>query len=221
MALPACSPAATWRSVRLLDCQLAGPDRVAEVAGEAVAAFARDHVQPHAARRRVGVDAGGLVAHLLAHRLVDVGLHGAVELQAVDRHAVDHDGVVRRRHAVRGHVGLLHRARAADVGQAQVDAGDELADRLNHAAARQVVDRVAIEDLGVHGRRRVDDRRLAGDRDRLGQLADAQVGVDGRRELGREDDALAPDGLEARQREGDDVGARAADRRCGRRRCRR
>ena len=136
MALPAVRPASMWRSVRLLDCQSPGAIASLEVAAEPVAALARNHVQAHAAGRRVGADAGGLVAHLLVHRVVGVALHGAVGLQAVDHHAVDHDGVVGGGHPVRGHVGLLHGARAADVRQVQVDADDELADALDRAAGR-------------------------------------------------------------------------------------
>ena len=172
MALPVDRLAATWRSVRLLDCQSPGLRTILEIAAEAIAAFARDHVQTHAAGRGVGADAGGLIADLGVHRIVEVGLHRAVALQPVDHHAVDHDRVVRGGHAVRGHVGLLHRARAAGVRQVQVDARNQLADALHHAARRHRVDQLAIEHLRVHRGRRVDDRRRARDGDGFGQLAD-------------------------------------------------
>ena len=96
------------------------------------------------------------------------------------------------------HVGLLHRAGAADVGQAEVHARDQLADRLDHAAAWKVVDSVAIEDLGVHGGRRVDE----GDSPVTVMVPTRrrQVDVHGRGELGGQRDALATDGLKARPR---------------------
>ena len=56
----------------------------------------------------------------------------------------------------------------------------------------------------------VDDRRFGGDGDRLFDRADFQVGVDGRGEVGGQFDALALDGVEARQREGDRVECPAA-----------
>jgi hypothetical protein len=82
------------------------------------------------------------------------------------------------------HVGLLHRPGAADIRQIEIDARHELADRLNHAAARQHVERLAIEHLCVHGRRGVDDRRLTSDSDRLRELADIEIGIHRGRELG-------------------------------------
>ena len=54
----------------------------------------------------------------------------------------------------------------------------------------------------------VDDRRLAGDRDRLGDVADPQVGVHRGDERAGQLDAFAPDGVEPRQRERHRVGAR-------------
>ena len=45
--------------------------------------------------------------------------------------------------AVRRHVGLLHRARAADVRQVQRDAGDQLAHALDGAAGRHRVEHFA------------------------------------------------------------------------------
>ncbi len=178
-----------------------------EVAAEPVAALARNHVQADATGLRVGANARGLVADLLVHRVVEVALDRAVALQPVDHHAVDQHRVLRRAHPVRRHVGLLHRARAARVGQAQVDADDQLTHALNRPAGRDRVDRFAVQHLCVHRRRHVDHRRVAGDRDRLLEGADAQVGVQRHRELGRQRDALSPDRRESGQREGDDVGA--------------
>ena len=52
-------------------------------------------------------------------------------------------------------------------------------------------------------------RRLAGDRDRFFELADLELDVDRGRELGGQLDALAANGLEARQDERNDVHARS------------
>ena len=53
----------------------------------------------------------------------------------------------------------------------------------------------------------VDDRRLAGDGDRFRERADPQIRVDRGGERAGQLDALALDGAEAGQREGDGVGA--------------
>ena len=53
----------------------------------------------------------------------------------------------------------------------------------------------------------VDDRRLAGDRDRLFERADAQVGVDRGDEVAAQLDALAFDGAETGQRKRHRIGA--------------
>ena len=65
-----------------------------------------------------------------------------------------------------------------------------------------------IDDL-LLGVLEVDDRRLAGNGDRLRHAADLQLGVDRGGEPGGELDALAPDDAEALEREGHRIGARA------------
>ena len=60
-----------------------------------------------------------VIAHFLDHLVVDVLLHGAVAVEAVDHQPVDLDDVVGGGEAARRHVGLLHRARAAHVGRVQ------------------------------------------------------------------------------------------------------
>ena len=74
-------------------------------------------------------------------------------------------------------------------------------------AGRDVLERLLIEVRARAGMRRVDHRRLAGDRDRLLQRSDAQLlfQLDGA--PGFDADALAPNGREARHREGDGVDA--------------
>ena len=61
----------------------------------------------------------------------------------------------------------------------------------------------------------VDDRRLAGDGDRLLERADLQLGVDRRGERAGQLDAFAPNGLKPGQRERRPCRCPAADRRCG------
>ena len=58
---------------------------------------------------------------------------------------------------MRGHVGLLHGARAADIRNAERHADNELTDTLNRASGRQRVERLAIENLCMNGRLHVDD----------------------------------------------------------------
>ncbi len=109
---------------------------------------------------------------------------------------------------MRRHVGLLGAAGAARVGEVEVDADDQLAEALDRLAGRDAVERVTVEHGGVDRALDVDDRRLGRHGDGLFEGADAHVGVDRGREAGRQVDVLAPEGLEAGQREGDDVGAR-------------
>ena len=119
------------------------------------------------------------------------------------------DGRVRGRHAVRRHVGLLHGASAAGVGQTQVDADDELAEALNGAAGGNVVDRFAVQHLVVRRGRHVHDRRTARDRDGFLESADAEVGIQGHRELRRKRNRFAPHHRKPLERKRHDVGAGA------------
>ena len=95
-------------AVVLIACKKAAVQRVAAVF--------RNHIEPHATARDVRRGAAGRIDHLLAHRAVEVVLHGAVAVQTVDHQPVDQHRRLRRAHAVRRHVGLLHRARSAHVG---------------------------------------------------------------------------------------------------------
>ena len=116
---------------------------------------------------------------------------------------------------MRRHVGLLHGARAAGVGQVQADADDQLAHALNGAAGRNRVHRLAVQHLGVHGGRHVDDRRSRGHGDRFFERADPHVGVDRRVNSAGSSTFSRLKRLEAGQRERHDVDARAAGRRSG------
>ena len=198
-----------WRCGQVARLPAAGPHRHLEVAAEAVAALARNHVEAHAAGRGLGADPRGLVADLLVHRVVEVALDGAVGLQAVDHHAVHQHRDVGRGHAVRGHVGLLHRARAAGVRQAQVDADHELAHALDAAAGRNrrrsprgrgpavwaavVTSTTGEAPVTVIVSSSAPTRRSA---------LMVAVNSDGSSQI------VAPEGLEARQRERHRVGAR-------------
>ena len=63
------------------------------------------------------VAAGRLVDGFLRHRFVVIRLHRAVAHQAVGHQAVDQHHRLRAALAADREVGLLHRARAADVGR--------------------------------------------------------------------------------------------------------
>ena len=173
-----------------------------------VAAVLRDHVQPEAAGGHLGVVAGGGHRHLLAQRLVVVVHDQAVAHLRVDDHAVDLHGGVARGGPVHRHADLLHHLRPADVRPGQAHALREVADRLRVARRRQRVDGVACDDLGPRRALHVDDRRFAGDGDRLFERADRELAVD--RDVGRrlDLDPLLHEGREAGQRHGDGVDAR-------------
>ena len=189
--------------------QLARTQREAGRSAEAVAALFGNHVQPHAAARDVGADGRRLIRHLLVHRVVEVALHLAVALEAVHRHAVDHHGVVGGALTVHRHVGLHGRARTADVGQTQIDADNNLTDALNRAARWNVIERVAVERLDVRGALHVDGGRRARHRNGFRDRPDPHLGVHRCGELTGQVDVFALDRLKARQRESDEVHARA------------
>ena len=96
---------------------------------ELVAAVARDHVDLHAADRRLRRQRAGLIADLVHQPVVEVeaGLVAA-EADVLDLHVVDHEHVVVVRRAVHLQRRLLHDLRAADVGRAGRDAGNQLTD---------------------------------------------------------------------------------------------
>jgi hypothetical protein len=106
-----------------------------------------------------------------------------------------------------GEVGLLHRARAADVGHVQRDADDELAQTLDGLGRRHGVEDVAGEDLLLDVALHVDDRRRTGDGNGFLQGANRQLDIDGGGEVGSQLHTLPRDGVEAREAVGERVGA--------------
>jgi hypothetical protein len=98
---------------------------------------------------------------------------------------------------------LGHRvaAGAAGVARRAVHPGQQLTEAGVVAAGRQGVDDVFRQHLLARRALNVHRRRVAGDGDRLGQLAHAHLGVDGDDGLARQADAVALDGGESLQRE--------------------
>ena len=95
---------------------------------------------------------------------------------------------------------LLRRAERRGPGnERRVDAGV--------LAHRQRLHRLAREHLLLRHALYVHERRFAGHRDRFGELADAEVRVDGGDKSRGDIDAFAAHGSESLQREGDHVGA--------------
>ena len=176
-----------------------------QAAARLVAAVARNHVESHAAAGDVGRRAARRVDHLLAHRAVEVALHRAVDVDAVDHQPVYLHRRLRRAGAVRRHVGLLHGLRSADVRLVQRDAGHELTHALDRAAGRNRVEGIAVEHLRLGRALDVHDRRRAGDGQRLFERADLELDVDGHREVGRQLEPLTLDRRETRQHEAQDV----------------
>jgi hypothetical protein len=195
-------------------------------AAEAVAAFLRDHVDPHPAARDVCAGAARLEAHFRVCRVAEVGLHLAAVHQAVHRHAVHLHGRVGLPRPVRRHVDLLHLLVAADVRVALADAGHQCGEPRVVARRRHGVEQFPVQDGGPLRALHVDDRRVAGDGDGFLQGADAQVGVHRRREVGRQLELFVAQHVEAGEGERDGINAgpqiddrvaslRVADRRAG------
>ena len=113
-------------------------------------------------------------------------------------------------------------ARAPPVsGRFRLTPTHELAEALDAAAGRDQVDRFAVEHRGLRRRGHVDDRRGAGDGDGFLERADAEFGVERRGEFRRQLEAVAPERLEAGQRERHACRCRDEGRRCDTRRRRR
>ena len=192
--------------------QVVGLEVLVLIAGEhgaavPVAAVARDHVQADPAARDVGAGAAGRVDHFLAHRAVEVVLHGAVAVEPVDKKAVHLHRGLRGAEAVRRHVGLLHRARTAHVRNVQRHSGDDLAHRLNSAARGDRVERLAIEDLRLGRALDVDGRRRTGHGERFLEGPDPELAVDRHREVGGQFDPISLHGGKPCECEGDRVHA--------------
>ena len=104
------------------------------------------------------------------------------------------------------HVDLLHLLVAADVGVRHPHAGHQRRQARVVARRRQRIEQVAVQHVRPLRALHVDDRRVAGDRDRLLERADAEIGVDRHREVGRQIEAFAPERIEAGQGEDDRIG---------------
>ena len=144
-----------------------------ELPVERVAAVARHHVDAHAALAHFGGIGAGDVADFLEARVVPVDTAvGALRAEVVEPKAFD--GLHRVARAAVLERRLLQLARAADVARQRAAAAERErgarnhdADRLDVAAGRQRIEHFARHDDALRDVRRVDDRRFAGDRDRL------------------------------------------------------
>src|SRR6185503_232279 len=146
-----------------------------------------------AARHRVG--------HLLEDGFVVVdAVEPAFTEAVVGVHAVDLELEVGAAAAEGDQSAGLRGGAAANVVAAHRHARQHVADRLEVAPGRNRVEQLAVDHLAPRGVLDVDDRRLAGDRHRLGDRADAHLHVDWRREVGVEHDALAFDTVEPLKR---------------------
>ncbi len=169
-----------------------------DVAVELVAARPRDDVDDAAHRAAVfGVVAGGRDLDLL-EQLEDDVLRLAAVVEVRDVRAVDVEHVLRPGRAVHGQagrVGLL------------LDAGDGADERIERPAPGQGQEDLLGHDLALDRALDVDQGGHADDRDLFldGRLLEGHVQAQGLRQL--ELDALADQGLEALEREGDVVGA--------------
>jgi hypothetical protein len=85
---------------------------------ENVATVLRNHVGTNAARGDFGVDGARLITDLLEHHLVEVALHAAVALDAVQRHAIDLEGGVAAVGSMDREVAMLHARCAPTSGSA-------------------------------------------------------------------------------------------------------
>ena len=178
-------------SVRLSDWKLLFWKPSEQAAIEDVAAITRNHVQTDSAARDVGRGTRCRVNHFLAHRAVEIVLHGAVAVEAVDHQTVDLHGRLRRAEAMRRHVGLLHGARATDVRDIQRDTRDELTHALDGSPGGNGVERFSIEDLRLRGALDVDGRCRTSHRQGSLRATQPSVAVDGRDEVRRQLDTLA------------------------------
>jgi len=170
-------------------------------AAQRVAAFARHQVQVRSAGRDFGAERGGLHRDFLAHRVVVIGMAVAAADERVHLHAVDIDGRVLGDAHVRGEARVDGRSRAADILVADLGAHGERAFGLIHARHRDGVEQLPRENRRPLRVLHVDDRRLARDGHRLLDRADAQLGVDGRREVRRQLDAILHERAESWDRE--------------------
>ena len=181
---------------------------VVEGAGDLVAAFPRNHGDPHAAGGRLRVGPARLDRHLVREGVVQVVLRPAVAAEAVDQHAVDRDAGVVVVESRGLDVMLIHRARAPDV-QRRLDARHQRDPRLPAPARGDGVDDIAGDHLRALRLLHVDERRFTRHRDGLLEGADPHLHVDRHGEVRRQRELVAKDGGEAGKGERHLVGAGA------------
>ena len=173
-----------------------------EAEPEGVASLLGNHVQYGSVGRALGRDAAGLQRRFLHHQRV--GDVADVPARVIDRHAVELS--LAARFAVVRETEILVQL-AGDVRHTS-EAGCDLHERPPMpGAAGQHIQQIARDDGLLANVLRVHERRRAGDGDRLLERSDLQVGVDVCRESRCQHDAFALQGVEAAQRERDDVGA--------------
>ena len=181
-----------------------------EFAVELVPARLRDAVDEHAGRLILGIASADLHGHFLRLRFVVVDTRAlAAGKHRVGNHPVDQHARVPGLRPVRQQAAAgPHRARAADVEPAGGDRRHRAGHQHETASGRDRVEQVLAEDFTARAGLHVDDRRLAGHRDRFLDRAHLHLHVERRHEVGFEQDPFARDGVEPAQREGHLVGAR-------------
>ena len=179
----------------------AGGSRAEERAAHRVATFFRQHVERRPAAFGFAEAARGDHRDLARVRDVgDVRRHaGAVECRAdadaVNVHAalVGPPAEAAKHHHARHHLHVGRRAGLVDAVRNQLN------QVVVRPRGRNGADDVVVEHHLALDALHIDDGRLAGDGDGLGELADAHVDVDGRGEGPFKGDALALDRGESRE----------------------
>ena len=175
-----------------------------DLALEFVAARLAEHLALHAWCRHLGALADRAEEHFLERAVVDVeaGAAGAFRrVDAFDEHAVLPRVAVRRVAALRA--GAI----AADVEAVHRHRRRRREERPEVARVRNPLQRLELEVLLNARVRRIDHRRIAGDRDGLLQRRDRELDVDRRAEAHRNLDVFALQSVEARQLERDRIRA--------------
>ena len=177
------------------------------LAAVAVAALLRDHVHAQAALLRLGGVPRRGVRRLGREQRVQIGLVAAVLEDRADDHAVDLDRVVGSVEPAAHHLGLLRPGRAADIRLVHLDAGDEQRVGPRAAAGRDGLLDLLGHHLDALHLLHVDDRRGAGDGDRLLDAADRHGDVEVQRHVAEQLDLVAHLGAEAGQHIRDRIGS--------------
>src|SRR4030095_11658422 len=169
-----------------------------------VAAFLGDGVHPDPGILRLGIPTIGADADFLNTPFVHVEGHALPPWGAAAiRHAVDR--AVRFRDAAAVYRQAARRG-AVDVLSTD-DAWNRLREALNLPVVREVFDDLLVVDGAFRRALNVDERRLAGDGDRLIQFANFQVGIHRSGEIGAKIEILDFDSIKTGQCEGDRVDA--------------